>query len=264
MADLDPRPVRRGRTVQRLHRQRRSCGHRARQLRDKILEPGSDARTGVLRERGACRVHGAGLQRGRHPRPCGQRRRHRRPPSRALADLRHRRVNALFAADLFNEGLDIPDVDTVLFLRPTESATIFLQQLGRGLRRTRDKAVLTVLDFVGYQGKQFSWGSQAPGAHGAHARGSRAPSKWVPVPPLGMPDRAGQASPGAGPRQPQVSDRQPVAADRGRTRSYGDHELASFSPNPALSCRDILRPGTRSWTRFRRDAGLPTLTWLRA
>ena len=45
-------------------------------------------------------------------------------------------VNVLFAADLFNEGLDMPDVDTVLFLRPTESATVFLQQLGRGLRRT--------------------------------------------------------------------------------------------------------------------------------
>ena len=76
--------------------------------------------------------------------------------SQALDDLRARRVNMLFAVDLFNEGLDIPDVDTVLFLRPTESATIFLQQLGRGLRRTRDKAVLTVLDFIGYHRKEFS------------------------------------------------------------------------------------------------------------
>ena len=77
--------------------------------------------------------------------------------SAALDDLRNRRVNALFAADLFNEGLDLPEVDTVLFLRPTESATVFLQQLGRGLRRTRDKAVLTALDFVGHQNKQFRW-----------------------------------------------------------------------------------------------------------
>ena len=59
-------------------------------------------------------------------------------------------MNVLFAADLFNEGLDLPDVDTVLFLRPTESATVFLQQLGRGLRRTRNKADLTGLDIVGY------------------------------------------------------------------------------------------------------------------
>ena len=75
----------------------------------------------------------------------------------ALQDLRDRQLNILFAADLFNEGLDLPDVDTVLFLRPTESATVFLQQLGRGLRRTRDKAVLTVLDFVGFQRKEFRW-----------------------------------------------------------------------------------------------------------
>ena len=74
---------------------------------------------------------------------------------RALDDLRTRRVNVLFAADLFNEGLDLPDVDTVLFLRPTESATVFLQQLGRGLRRSRDKAVLTALDFVGHHRKEF-------------------------------------------------------------------------------------------------------------
>ena len=60
----------------------------------------------------------------------------------------------IFTVDLFNEGLDIPDVDTVLFLRPTESATVFLQQLGRGLRRG-DKAVLTVLDFIGYHRKEF-------------------------------------------------------------------------------------------------------------
>jgi superfamily II DNA or RNA helicase len=54
----------------------------------------------------------------------------------ALRRLRDREVNALFTVDLFNEGLDVPDVDTLLLLRPTQSATIFLQQLGRGLRRT--------------------------------------------------------------------------------------------------------------------------------
>ena len=67
----------------------------------------------------------------------------------ALRRLRALEVNCLFAADLFNEGLDLPQVDTVLFLRPTQSATVFLQQLGRGLRRAPGKAVLTVLDFIG-------------------------------------------------------------------------------------------------------------------
>ena len=68
-------------------------------------------------------------------RPCGVGR-DTRPADReaALTALRNREINVLFAVDLFNEGLDIPEVDTVLFLRPTESATVFLQQLGRGLR----------------------------------------------------------------------------------------------------------------------------------
>src|SRR5690606_36736946 len=72
-----------------------------------------------------------------------------------LEKLRRGELTCLFAVDLFNEGLDIPMVDTVLMLRPTQSATIFLQQLGRGLRRSDDKAVLTVLDFVGLQNTQF-------------------------------------------------------------------------------------------------------------
>ena len=54
----------------------------------------------------------------------------------ALRRLRLREVNVVFAVDLFNEGIDLPEIDTVLFLRPTESATVFLQQLGRGLRQT--------------------------------------------------------------------------------------------------------------------------------
>ena len=90
---------------------------------------------------------------------------------RALEDLRAKRVNALFAADLFNEGLDLPEVDTVLFLRPTESATIFLQQLGRGLRRTRTKPVLTVLDFVGYHRKEFRFDKKLQALTGQTRRG---------------------------------------------------------------------------------------------
>lgn len=58
-------------------------------------------------------------------------------------------INYLFVVDIFNEGVDIPEIDTVLFLRPTESLTVFLQQLGRGLRHSEGKELLTVLDFVG-------------------------------------------------------------------------------------------------------------------
>lgn len=54
--------------------------------------------------------------------------------AQALRNLKDRRINAVFTVDLFNEGVDVPEIDTVLFLRPTDSATVFLQQLGRGLR----------------------------------------------------------------------------------------------------------------------------------
>ncbi|MFI8807907.1 DUF3427 domain-containing protein [Micrococcus luteus] len=73
----------------------------------------------------------------------------------AFRDLRAGTLKVLFGVDVFNEGLDIPEVNTVLFLRPTQSATIFLQQLGRGLRRSPTKSVLTALDFVGHQRKEF-------------------------------------------------------------------------------------------------------------
>jgi len=67
----------------------------------------------------------------------------------AKQKLQNGEINCIFTVDLFNEGVDIPDIDTVLFLRPTESITVFIQQLGRGLRISENKDALTVLDFVG-------------------------------------------------------------------------------------------------------------------
>lgn len=66
-------------------------------------------------------------------------------------------INYLFVVDIFNEGVDIPEIDTILFLRPTESLTIFLQQLGRGLRLSQGKNYLTVLDFVGQVRAEYSF-----------------------------------------------------------------------------------------------------------
>lgn len=71
--------------------------------------------------------------------------------------LRSGELQILFAVDLFNEGLDIPEIDTVLFLRPTESAIVFLQQLGRGLRLHPSKSCLTVLDFIGQAHRSFRY-----------------------------------------------------------------------------------------------------------
>lgn len=74
--------------------------------------------------------------------------------------LRNREINFIFVVDLYNEGIDIPEVDTVLLLRPTESLTVYLQQLGRGLRQHPEKDCLTVLDFIGAQRREFRFASR--------------------------------------------------------------------------------------------------------
>ena len=63
--------------------------------------------------------------------------------------------NALVSVDVFNEGVDIPELDTIVMLRPTESSVVFLQQLGRGLRKHPGKSSVTVLDFIGLHRKEF-------------------------------------------------------------------------------------------------------------
>jgi superfamily II DNA or RNA helicase/HKD family nuclease len=178
---------------------------------------------------------------------------------RALDDLRTRRVNILFAADLFNEGLDLPDVDTVLLLRPTESATVFLQQLGRGLRRSRDKAVLTALDFVGHHRKEFRFDVRYRALTGATKRGlERAIEQGFPFLPSGCQivlDEQAQAAVLENIRA-QVTNRWPQMV--AELRSYGEQTLASFLQESGIDLSDVLRRGQRSWTSMRRAAGLPT------
>lgn len=67
------------------------------------------------------------------------------------------KVKFIFVVDIYNEGVDIPEINTILFLRPTESLTIFLQQLGRGLRLVEGKDCLTVLDFIGQANKRYNF-----------------------------------------------------------------------------------------------------------
>ncbi|WP_373483829.1 DEAD/DEAH box helicase family protein [Acetobacterium sp.] len=67
----------------------------------------------------------------------------------AISDLKTGKLAVIFSVDMFNEGLDIPELDMVMFLRPTQSPIVFLQQLGRGLRKSRGKNYVNVLDFMG-------------------------------------------------------------------------------------------------------------------
>ena len=71
--------------------------------------------------------------------------------------LKHRVINYLFVVDMFNEGVDIPEVDTILFLRPTESLTVFIQQFGRGLRKSEGKTHVDIFDYVGNCNNEFNY-----------------------------------------------------------------------------------------------------------
>jgi superfamily II DNA or RNA helicase/HKD family nuclease len=229
------------------------------QLRDKVLEPGAMRALGFCVSVAHAEFMATTFDEAGIPARAVSGNTPQAERERALQDLKERRVNVLFAADLFNEGLDLPDVDTVLFLRPTESATIFLQQLGRGLRRTRDKAVLTVLDFVGYHRKEFRFDAKLRALTGHTRRGlEREIQRDFPFLPSGcqiVMDKQAQILVLENIRS-QIANRwkQMVA----ELRSYGDQDLGTFLHESGLELADILRRGSHSWTRLRRDAGLPT------
>lgn len=174
----------------------------------------------------------------------------------ALSDLRDRRINAIFSVDVFNEGLDIKEVDTVLMLRPTESATIFLQQLGRGLRRTPDKAVLTVLDFVGHQREEFRWDKRLRALTGI-PRGKllKEVEEDFPYLPSGCRielDRQSQTLVLDNLKR-QLNLRRPQLV--AEVRSANEDTLAGFLESTGLDLTSVIK-GDRSWTGLRREAGV--------
>jgi superfamily II DNA or RNA helicase len=176
----------------------------------------------------------------------------------ALKDLRSRRVNALFAADLFNEGLDLPEVDTILFLRPTESPTVFLQQLGRGLRQASGKPVLTALDFVGNQRKEFRFDRRFRALTGDTRRGlEKQLAQGFPFLPAGCQiilDKVAQQAVLDNLRF-QIGSRWKDLVTE--LRDHGDQTLPTFLEETGVELSDVLRR-ERTWTTLRRDAGLPT------
>jgi superfamily II DNA or RNA helicase/HKD family nuclease len=174
----------------------------------------------------------------------------------ALRDLRDRKVNVVFAVDLFNEGLDVPQVDTVLFLRPTESATVFLQQLGRGLRRTAGKACLTALDFVGQHDRRFRWDVRYRALTGStRSELVRQIEHGFPFLPAGSSIRLDRVA-----RElvlenvkAQVAMRRPQLVED--VRSYGDVSLADYLRTSGREPATIYP--RQSWTTLRRAANLP-------
>ncbi|BDZ64118.1 DUF3427 domain-containing protein [Agromyces mangrovi Wang et al. 2018] len=177
----------------------------------------------------------------------------------AVRDLEQGDVNAIFTVDVFNEGVDIPQVDTVLFLRPTESATIFIQQLGRGLRHHPSKAVLTALDFVGHQRTEFRFDRRFRALTGV-SRGAlkREVEQQFPFLPAGsqiMLDRVSRRIVLDSIRRQLSLNARELASD---ARLTGVTSLREFLAAQDLELSDLLRSSgkPRTWTTIKRDAGL--------
>ncbi len=176
----------------------------------------------------------------------------------AIQDLRQGALQIIFAVDIFNEGVDIPSVDTLLLLRPTGSATIFQQQLGRGLRFSEGKECLTVLDFIGQANRKYSWATVLRGLTGASPRQieSMVAEGFTTLPPgCSMQlDKQSKEHVLENIRQATHNAWAGLAQDL-RRYSKGT-TLERFMQEEQLELEDIYeRPG-RSWTELRAKAGL--------
>ena len=178
----------------------------------------------------------------------------------ALRDLRERAVNAVFSVDLFNEGIDVPAVDTLLLLRPTDSPTLFLQQLGRGLRRSHGKTACTVLDFVGHHHKEFRFDRR----FGALLGGSRKElaeqvAGGFPFLPAGCHMELDPIASEIVLRSIRESVPSMWSAKVGELRgllSRGDEvSLARYLEETGRGVEDVY-DGDRSWSELRADAGI--------
>lgn len=176
----------------------------------------------------------------------------------ALRDLSNGDVKVVFTVDLFNEGIDVPNVDTLLLLRPTESPTLYLQQLGRGLRRAHQKGLCTVLDFVGNHRREFRFDRKLRALLGGTRREvERQIQNKFPFLPAGCYmelDTVAQEIVLRSIRQAIPSD---WKAKCDELRSLGDITLAKYLEESGLELEDIYS-NNRSWSMMRRAAGLPT------
>lgn len=181
----------------------------------------------------------------------------------ALRDLAAGRIRMLFSVDLFNEGVDVPNVDTILMLRPTESPTLFLQQLGRGLRKVHGKGACTVLDFVGTHRAEFRFDRRYRALLGGSRRDvERAVTDGFPFLPAGCHMQLDRRSSEIILRslREALPSRWPAKVEELRSlrRDGGDVGLARFLEESGLDLADVY-DGKHSWSDLRADAGAPCL-----
>ncbi len=173
--------------------------------------------------------------------------------------LQRREVNILCTCDLYNEGVDLPFVDTLLLLRPTQSSTLFLQQLGRGLRLSKDKSSCVVLDFIGQHRSEFRFDATLSALTGIpRARLLNALKQGLPLLPSGCAFQLDAVARDQiiGSLQLHLARRQQVVAEVQElaTESSSPLTLGSFLDATGREVEDVYAAG--GWTTVRRAAGL--------
>lgn len=179
----------------------------------------------------------------------------------ALKQLNKGEINILFSVDIFNEGVDVPNVETLLFLRPTDSPVLFLQQLGRGLRKAENKTACLVLDFVGQHRREFRFHQKLQAfLGGSRKHVEKQVQEGFPFLPAGchmelepqareivlrniknaVPSRWSQ----------KIAELRQLAAE-------GVNTLAGFLEHSGLELADIYQGG-RCWSDLKEEAGLET------
>lgn len=179
----------------------------------------------------------------------------------ALTALRHGDLRVLFCVDVFNEGVDLPEVDTLLFLRPTESATLFLQQLGRGLRRYPEKHATTVLDFIGNAHRSFRFDRRFRallGENGGVAEQIEQNFPWLPPGCAIVLEPRSRAIVLANVKRALADRRGAVVDEVGALARAGKPSLADFLDAMQWQPEQLYRKRSREWTYtgLRQDAGV--------
>lgn len=170
--------------------------------------------------------------------------------------LTHGELTFIFVVDLYNEGVDIPEVNTILFLRPTESLTVFLQQLGRGLRITEEKECLTILDFIGQSHKRYRFEEKFEALMDNARKNVRAEIEQgflhVPRGSSIQLERQAQSDVLENIRQSLETRRGTVDRIRTFTEDTGlDATLSHFATYYNVSMRDFYRKNTPSFAQLR-------------
>jgi superfamily II DNA or RNA helicase/HKD family nuclease len=178
----------------------------------------------------------------------------------ARSDIDSGRIQILCVVDLYNEGVDVPNVNTLFFFRPTESATVFLQQLGRGLRRTATKAELVVFDLTARNALEFRFDRRLRALLGhtprelkeqvADGTGRLPTGCYLHFDPIAKEDVLAQL------RRAIPSDLPGLRALL-REPAHAQLGLAAFLRETDVELPDLYASG-RSWTQLRQDVGLDT------